>query len=148
MPFHIVTHCNLFDICFSLSFILSFHFPSPSSGFWAPTPPHSGGYKGSCYFKRSILYWIGETGGGGWTRSCDVTSTVEVQIFRHIQLHSTFIARSVSFLQSAHFRPSLLTLLSCTFSGINLNTRKCPKNCCFPPYHICYYIKFASIDMN
>lgn len=147
MPFHIVTHCNLFDICFSLSFILSYHFPSPSSGFCPPTPPHSGGYKGSCYFKRSILYWIGETGEGGWTRSCDVTSTVEVQIFHHIQLHSTFIARSVSLLHSALFTSSLLTLLLCPFSGKPLNTTKSPKNCSFPPI-TCHYIKCASINMN
>jgi hypothetical protein len=94
-----ISHCDAlqpFRYLFFALFRSLIPFPQPF--FWFLSSPllHSNGCKGSCYFKRSILYRIGE--GGVETRSCDVTSTVRVQIFRHIHLHSTFIARSFALL--------------------------------------------------
>ena len=55
-----ILHCESLQLLRYLFFLL-FHFPSPS-GFSHSIPPRSDVYKGSCYFKRSIQYRIGENG--------------------------------------------------------------------------------------
>lgn len=136
MPFHIVTHCYLSDICFSLSFILSYHFPNPSSGFYPPPLPQSNGCKGSSYFKRSILYRIGVTVEEGVeTRSCDVIFTVRVQhfvTFTCIPLlsHDGLLLSYIEPTLSVHdWLPSFTSILMLGCRWMKVHTKCSMRNC-------------------
>jgi hypothetical protein len=143
-----ISHCDAlqpFRYLFSSLFLSLIPFPQPFFWFLSPTQSHSSGYKGSCYFKRSILYWIGKTGGGKLWRHIYSWST---DISPHPVALQFFYASSVPLLHSSHFRSSLSALLFYPFPRIIPNTRRSPKNCRLFPYNICHYIKCSGIAMK